>query len=44
MRQREIVAKLSTWPWSAGTARGFASAILLPLGLYLVQQLLSQLV
>jgi hypothetical protein len=34
MRQREIVAKLSTWPWSAGTARGFASAILLPLGLY----------
>jgi len=44
MRQREIVAKLSTWPWSAGTARGFASAILLPLGLYLVQRLLSQLV
>jgi len=43
IRQREIVAKLPTWPWSAGTARGFASAILLPLAIYVAQRLLSQL-
>jgi hypothetical protein len=44
IRQREIVAKLPTWPWSPGTLRGFASAILLPLALFLTQRLLSQLV
>lgn len=43
IRQREIVAKLATWPWSAGTARGFASAIMLPLAIYVAQRLLSQL-
>jgi hypothetical protein len=44
LKEREIVAKLRTWPWSVGTARGFASAILLPLALYLAQRFLSQLV
>ena len=44
LKEREIVAKLPTWPWSVGTARGFVSAILLPLALYLAQRFLSQLV
>jgi hypothetical protein len=43
IRQREIVAKLPTWPWSPGTARGFASAILLPLAIFVAQRLVSQL-
>ena len=42
--EREIVAKLPTWPWSVGTARGFISAILLPLALFLVQRFLAQVV
>lgn len=38
-----ILAKLPTWPWSMGTLRGFASAILLPITLLLVQQAVSRL-
>lgn len=44
LQQREIVAKLSTWPWSTATARGLATAILFPLALFLAQRLVSQLV
>lgn len=40
-REREILATLPTWPWSTGTIRGFASALLLPIGLFLVQRALS---
>lgn len=43
LQEREILAKLPTWPWSTGTFRGFVSAILLPLGLFLVQQALGRL-
>jgi hypothetical protein len=42
--QRDIIAKLSTWPWSAGTLRALVTAILLPLGLYILQRLLAQVV
>ena len=42
LQQREIVAKLSTWPWSSGTARGFLSAILLPIALFVAQRFLAQ--
>jgi hypothetical protein len=38
-----ILAKLPTWPWSMGTLRGFASAILLPVTLLLAQQAVSRL-
>ena len=44
LSEREVLAKLPTWPWSAGTLRGFVTAILLPLGLFLVQRILSQLI
>ena len=44
LQQREVLARLPTWPWSTGTLRTFVTAILLPLGLFLVQRLLTQLV
>ena len=44
LSEREILARLPTWPWSSGTLRGFVTAILLPLGLFLVQRVLSQLI
>lgn len=39
--QREIIAKLPTWPWSATTIRGFGSALLLPIALFLIQRYLG---
>jgi hypothetical protein len=42
-RETEILAKLPTWPWSLGTIRGFASALLVPILLFLVQRYLNQL-
>jgi len=43
LQQREVLAKLPTWPWSSGTVRGFVSVILLPLVLFMVQRFLGQL-
>lgn len=42
--QRDLVARLSTWPWSSGTVRGFASALLLPLALWVATRLLERVV
>lgn len=39
--EREILARLPTWPWSTGTIRGFGSALLLPIALFLVQRYLG---
>lgn len=44
LQQRDVLAKLPTWPWSSGTLRGFVTAIFLPLALFLLQRFLSQLV
>lgn len=44
MLQREILAKLPTWPWSTATLRTFVSAMLLPMALFLAQQALSRLI
>jgi hypothetical protein len=44
LQQREVLARLPTWPWSTTTLRAFVSAILLPLALFLVQRVLGQLV
>ncbi|HEX5590141.1 MAG TPA: hypothetical protein VFX65_07630 [Candidatus Limnocylindrales bacterium] len=41
--ERDVLAKLPTWPWSTATLRGFVSTILLPLALFVVQQVLSRL-
>lgn len=40
--ERDVLAKLPTWPWSTATLRGFVSTILLPLSLFVVQQVLSR--
>jgi hypothetical protein len=40
---RERMDKISTWPWDPGTVRGFTSALLLPILLILVAQLLERL-
>lgn len=41
LQQREVVSKLPTWPWSVGTIRGFASALLLPLVVFLLQRVVA---
>lgn len=41
--EKEVLRTLPTWPWSTGTIRGFASALFLPVVLFLIQRLLSQL-
>ena len=43
VQQREILARLSTWPWSTTTLRAFVSAIMLPLVLFAIQRALGQL-
>jgi hypothetical protein len=40
--EREVLAALPTWPWSTGTIRAFASALALPIVLFLVQRFLTQ--
>lgn len=42
--QREVLARLPTWPWTTGTIRGFASALLIPIVLWAVQRALERLV
>lgn len=44
LQQREVLARLPTWPWSTTTLRAFVSAIMLPLALFLVQRILGQVV
>lgn len=42
IRKREMVEKISTWPWNPGTIRGFASTLLLPIFLWIVTRLLGR--
>jgi hypothetical protein len=41
--EREILGKIPTWPWRTGTITGFASAMLLPVLLLLIQIILERL-
>ncbi|HUP83894.1 MAG TPA: hypothetical protein VM284_06875, partial [Candidatus Limnocylindria bacterium] len=43
LAEREVLAKLPTWPWSAGTFRGVATAVLLPIVLFVITRLLDRL-
>lgn len=43
IRERELLEKISTWPWDTSTIRGFASSLLLPIFLWLVTRLLERL-
>jgi len=40
--EKERLARVSTWPWEAGTLRGFVTALLLPLLLRVGQQALER--
>lgn len=40
--KRDVIARMPTWPWRAGTLRAFASAVLLPVALWLVFRALGQ--
>lgn len=41
--EREILSKIPTWPWRTETLTGFASAMLLPIVLFLIQLVLERL-
>jgi hypothetical protein len=41
IHEREFIEKISTWPWDPRTLRGFASALILPIFLWLVTRLLE---
>lgn len=43
-QKREMLEKISTWPWDPGTVRGFASTLLLPILLWLITRLLGRFV
>lgn len=40
--ERDILAKLPTWPWSTATLRSFLSATLLPMAVFAAQQVLAR--
>ena len=42
LAERDVLARLHTWPWSTSTFRGFASALLLPILLILFTQLIDR--
>ena len=39
--KREMLEKISTWPWEPATLRGFASTLLLPIFIWLITRLLE---
>jgi hypothetical protein len=43
LRMREVVAKLSTWPWQPETLRGLLAAVGLPVAIWLIQYGLGRL-
>jgi hypothetical protein len=40
--ERDILTKIPTWPWRAGTLTGFLSAIVLPIILFLIQLIIQK--
>lgn len=42
--ERDLVEKLPTWPWRPGTIGAFATAILLPIAIWLATRLLERIV
>lgn len=42
INERDIVHKISTWPWQAATFRGFATTLLLPIFIWLITRLLTR--
>lgn len=44
LQEREVLAKLPTWPWQAATLRGFVSALLLPVAVYVLARAAERIV
>jgi hypothetical protein len=42
--QRDVITRIPSWPWQPATFRGFATAILLPIALWLVFRALDRLI
>jgi hypothetical protein len=40
--ERELLAKIPTWPWQPGALTGFLTALLLPIILWLIQRILER--
>ena len=40
LEYRQELAKISTWPWDPGTLRTFITALLVPMTVWIVQQVL----
>lgn len=41
---RDVLAKISTWPWETNTSRAFATAVLLPIILWLLTRVLDRVI
>ncbi len=39
--ERDVLARIPTWPWQPGTLRGVASAVTLPVLVWLIEQILA---
>ena len=44
LAEREVIGRFSTWPWSPNTLRGFGSAILLPIVIWLLIRFLERVI
>lgn len=42
--QRDLIVRLPTWPWSTAALTRFLSAVLLPIGLWLITRVLERIV
>lgn len=42
--ERDVINRVSTWPWQPGTVGAFATAIVLPIGVFLATRLLGRVV
>jgi hypothetical protein len=40
--ERELITRLSTWPWGAGTIRGLGSALLIPVVVWTITRVLER--
>ena len=44
LAERDLFNKLPTWPWSVATLRGVASAILLPVLIFVLTRVIDRLI
>ena len=44
LKQQGVVDKISTWPWRTGTVGALATAVFLPLVIWVLTHLLAQLI